>query len=405
MTTTAPSDTERYTIISADCHAGASMDQYAEYLDPEHREELAAWRAKYANPWRDLHGEGKTRNWDTARRDAEQEADGVVAEVVFPNTVPPFFPTNSVIAPTPTAKQYPKRLAGIRAHNRWQADWIADAPHRRKGQIQIFLNDIPTAIEDIRTFHAMGVDGGVLLPGVAPDSGLPPLFAPDYDPLWAVCEELDLTVSHHGGGTGIPSYGGYPASMVVMASEVAWWADRAIYHLIWGGAFERFPNLRFVITEAGVGFVPGLLTQMDFYHQEMRRGHLGEIAFEPDQVLAMKPSEYFARNCYVGCSFPGPDEARAIRQVGIDRVMWGSDYPHHEATYPYTRESLRFAFADWTPDELDQVLNRTAAEVYGFDLDRLAPIAAKVGPTHAEIAIPLDEIPADADCLAFRRAV
>ncbi len=92
-------DDARYTIISADCHAGGSMDQYAEYLDPEFREELAAWRSKYANPWRDLHGEGKTRNWDTARRFSEQEADGVVAEVLFPNTVPPFFPTNSVIAP------------------------------------------------------------------------------------------------------------------------------------------------------------------------------------------------------------------------------------------------------------------------------------------------------------------
>ena len=70
---------------------------------------------------------------------------------------------------------------------------------------------------------------------------------------------------------------------------------------------------RIVITEAGVGFIPPLLKQMDFYHQEMRRGHLGEIAFEPDQVLPMTPSEYFQRNCYVGCSFPGPDEARAIR--------------------------------------------------------------------------------------------
>ncbi|GMU78055.1 MAG: hypothetical protein AMXMBFR46_08520 [Acidimicrobiia bacterium] len=399
-------DDARYTIISADCHAGGSMDQYAEYLDPEFREELAAWRSKYANPWRDLHGEGKTRNWDTARRFSEQEADGVVAEVLFPNTVPPFFPTNSVIAPTPTAKQYPRRLAGIHAHNRWQADWIAEAPARRKGNIQIFLNDIPTAVDDIRHFHALGVDGGVLLPGVAPDSGLPPLFAPDYDPVWQVCEELDLTVSHHGGGTGIPSYGGYGSSMVIFATEVSWWANRALWHLIWGGVFARFPNLRFVLTETGIGFVPDALRQMDFYHQEMRRGHLGEIAFEPDQVLPEKPSDYFRRNCWIGCSFPGPGEAKVMRQVGIDRVMWGSDYPHHEATYPHSREALRFAFADWTSTELDQILAGNAAKVYGFDLDALAPIAATAGPTHAELRVPLgrDEIPADSTCMAFRRA-
>lgn len=393
----------RYTIVSADCHAGGSMEQYAAYLDPEWRDEFDAWRARYTSPWRDLAGEGKTRNWDTRRRLAEQEADGTVAEVLFPNTVPPFFPTNSVVAPTPNAAQYPRRLAGIRAHNRWQADWVAEAPGRRKGQIQVFLNDVPTAVADIRRFHAAGIDGGVLLPGVPPDSGLPPLFARDYDPIWAVCEELDLTVSHHGGGTGVPTYGVHDATMAVFVTELSWWSNRALWHLIWGGVFERFPRLRFVLTEVGISFVPPLLEQMDYFHTEMRRGRLGEIAFEPEQVLPEPPSAYFARNCFVGSSFPGPAEAEVIRAIGVDKVMWGSDYPHHEATTPYTRESLRHAFSDWEPAELQALLAGTAARVYGFDLEALAPIAARVGPTHAEIREPLDAIPADATSPAFRR--
>jgi predicted TIM-barrel fold metal-dependent hydrolase len=132
------------------------------------------------------------RNWDSDRRFAEQEADGIVAEVLFPNTVPPFFPTNAVVAPAPGPSNFARRLAGLHAHNRWQADWIAAAPSRRKGPIQIFLNDIDQAVRDIRTFQADGVHGGVLLPGASPDSGLPPLFAPDYDPIWAVCQELNL---------------------------------------------------------------------------------------------------------------------------------------------------------------------------------------------------------------------
>jgi hypothetical protein len=92
-----------------------------------------------------------------------------------------------------------------------------------------------------------------------------------------------------------------------------------------------------------------------------------------------------------------------IRELGVDHVMWGSDYPHHEATTPYTRESLRHAFAGWEPAELQTLLAGTAARVYGFDLAALAPIAAEVGPTHDEIARPLDAIPADATSPAFTR--
>lgn len=404
MTDSAVNATEpRYTIISADCHAGGSMEQYATYLDPQWREEFDAWRAKYESPWRDLVSDDKVRNWDSGRRFAEQEADGVVAEVLFPNTVPPFFPTNAVVAPAPSPASYPRRLAGLHAHNRWQADWVAEAPTRRRGLIQIFLNDVAQAVDDIRRFHALGGFGGVLLPGVAPDTDLPPLYAPDYDPIWAVCQELDLTLTHHGGGSGMPSFGRYPASMIVFATEVPWWADRTVWHLIWGGVFERYPRLRFVLTEVGVSFVPELLERMDYFHGEMAQGRLGEIAFEPDQVLPERPSTYFQRNCYLGASFPGPRDAEVIHQIGVERVMWGSDYPHHESTTPYTRESLRHSFPGWSPAELQTLLAGTAAAVYGFDLDALAPLAARVGPTHGEIAEPLDAVPADATSPAFLR--
>jgi len=73
--------------------------------------------------------------------------------------------------------------------------------------------------------------------------------------------------------------------------------------------------------------------------------------------------------------------------------MWGSDYPHQEGTYPFTREHLRQLFHDTDPTELQQLLAGNAAKLYGFDLDALAPIAAKVGPTLAEIAQPLESLP------------
>ncbi|HEY5164423.1 MAG TPA: amidohydrolase, partial [Acidimicrobiia bacterium] len=98
--------TDRYLLISADCHAGGSMEQYREYLDPEYRDEYDAWRGRYSNPFRDLQSDGRTRNWDSERRVDELAADGVVAEVLFPNTVPPFFPTGAVIARPPRATNY-----------------------------------------------------------------------------------------------------------------------------------------------------------------------------------------------------------------------------------------------------------------------------------------------------------
>ena len=129
----------------------------------------------------------------------------MVAEVVFPNTVPPFFPTGVVIAPAPFTKEdYELRLAGIRAHNRWLADFVSAHPTRRAGLVQILLNDVDEAIADVRWGAAHGMKG-VLLPGVAPNSpGIEPLYSPTYDALWRVCEELDLPVTHHGGGSGVP---------------------------------------------------------------------------------------------------------------------------------------------------------------------------------------------------------
>ncbi|HVM67696.1 MAG TPA: amidohydrolase, partial [Acidimicrobiales bacterium] len=108
-----------YTIISADCHAGGSHQAYREYLDPAYLEDFDAWRGKYKNPFKDLGDTRRYRNWDNEMRNSQQEADGIVGEVVFPNTVPPFFPSFVLFAGPPRPEDYEHRLAGIRAHNRW----------------------------------------------------------------------------------------------------------------------------------------------------------------------------------------------------------------------------------------------------------------------------------------------
>jgi hypothetical protein len=130
-------------------------------------------------------------------------------------------------------------------------------------------------------------------------------------------------------------------------------------------------------------------------------GRIGGLEFGPDEVLAKKPSEYFAQSVWVGVSFPSPREAQARHAIGIEKFMWGSDYPHSESTYPYTTEALRLSFSGVHPAELRALLAGNAAHVYDFDLSKLAALAAKVGPRVAEVAQPLEARPADATSPAF----
>ncbi|MFM7068523.1 MAG: amidohydrolase family protein, partial [Actinomycetes bacterium] len=159
-------------------------------------------------------------------------------------------------------------------------------------------------------------------------------------------------------------------------------------------------GLVFVMTEQGTSWVSGALDQMDYLHDAMASGKFGELG--PSAVaLQRRPSEVFATNCYVGASFPPPGEAAQMRDIGVDRFMWGSDYPHREGTYPYTVESLRRSFHDWPEADLRLVLGETAAKVYGVDLTALAPLAAEFGPTVEALRVPLDTVPADASSPAF----
>ena len=165
------STTDRYTIISADCHAGGNHVQYREYLDPAYLDDFDAWRGKYRNPFRDLQDDGRSRNWDDARRNADLDAEGVAAEVVFPNTVPPFFPTGVVVAPAPAPDEFVHRLAGIRAHNRWLADFVAVAfPERRYGQGQIFVNDVDEAVARTSVGARSTASTGCCSPVSSPDT-------------------------------------------------------------------------------------------------------------------------------------------------------------------------------------------------------------------------------------------
>ena len=138
-----------YILITADTHAGGSHAQYREYLDPQYRERFDEWRGGYRNPAQEHYGSKKMRNWDLEIRTRDQNSQGVVGEVVFPNTVPPFYRKSIVTAQPPRPENFELCLAGIRAHNRWLKDFCAEDPLRRAGVGLILPNDLNEAIKDI----------------------------------------------------------------------------------------------------------------------------------------------------------------------------------------------------------------------------------------------------------------
>ena len=413
---------DRYLLITADTHAGPEPAGYGPYLAQKWQSDFQDWLAtseQLAKMMRQVMGDRSigvdgdpdvdgNRNWDSERRLRETEADGVVAEVIFPNTSPPFAPNMmSEFGEAAAGDDYERRWAGIQAYNRWLADFCGELPGRRAGVAQVFLPFVEESVKEIRWAKENGLTGGVLLPGAPPGSGIEPLYAPRYEPIFAVCEELGMPLNHHS-GSATPDFGLYlPHSLAMFMLEVTWWAHRALWHLMFSGVFERHPNLQFALTETGLSWAPGVLEQLDHFYDRMKHNdQCSEYIFGGPTVakMSLTPSEYFARQCHIGASFLPPKECAIRHQVGIDSIMWGSDYPHVEGSYPYTREHLRLTFDGVAPDEIQKMLALNAAKLYGFDLEQLAPLAARLGPTKAEIAekIALEDLPAAAQkCPGF----
>lgn len=389
---------DRYTVISADTHAGADLYDYKPYLPSRLHDEFDAWAAAYSSPYDDLVVATAKRNWDHDFRLAEMDADGVAGEILFPNTIPPFFPTtpNITISLPRTREELERRWAGVRAHNRWQVDFCSLLPDRRRGLVQVFPNDVDLALEEIRWGAEQDCFGGVLLPAVSPgDPATPPLFHTRYEPLWALCAELGLPVVHHG-GTGSPEMPmDQPASHAVLITEIVIWTQRTLGQLILAGVFERYPDLKFVPTELGTLWVQMQLAILDAMVPSIKSsaGNRTYGVFGGSSVdeLTLTPSEYVKRNCYFGASALSPYEAPMIDFLGADHIMWGNDYPHEEGTAPDSTLAMRWALHDRPEEQVRQILGGTAADLYGFDLAALAPVAARIGPAVEEVATPLPD--------------
>jgi predicted TIM-barrel fold metal-dependent hydrolase len=389
----------RYLVISSDCHAGLPNEQYREWLDPVHRDAFDDYQAaralieeelkgrgmrneEFAEEWERENEEGLRGGWDAARRDKELDADGVAGEVIFPDADAV---TAGASAPFGAGlgaggDHDPELLmAGAKAHNRWLAELCAESPARRAGvAIVPILHDIDAALAEINRAAESGLRGGILIPSMW--QPYPPYHDARYDRVWAACADLGLPVHVHSGSADKESYGEHVG---IYVSEVRWWSVRPLWFLLWSGKFEQFPNLKFVVTECGAFWASDLLWTCDIvYDREHAAKKLGS---ELGKQLTKRPSEYFDRNCSIGASNTRRRELARRYEIGVANLMWGNDFPHPEGTWPHTKEWLRNAFWDISTEETAAILGGSAANVYGFDTDALAPLAERIGPTPDEL--------------------
>ncbi|HEX3450141.1 MAG TPA: amidohydrolase family protein [Isosphaeraceae bacterium] len=142
--------------------------------------------------------------------------------------------------------------------------------------------------------------------------------------------------------------------------------QQALWRLMLGGVFDRFPTLQLVLTEVRADWVPATLKYLDQRFAE----HPGKCE--------LKPSEYYERNCALTPSAPHRAEVAMLDQIGVSHVMFGADIPNPEATWPNSRQWIADAFRGVPEDKLRMVLGENAIRVYRLDRAALAKTAARL---------------------------
>jgi predicted TIM-barrel fold metal-dependent hydrolase len=436
----------RYVVISADSHDSPPyhLEKYIDYVDPQHRQTYVDWleasgqslntttrfggpslmnvdedryQSHATNEYRRYCEElmiGRMKvdqhwhkeSWDRYRpeeppgyldpvaRVASQESQGIVGEVM--QTTGFAMVSSSQFG----ANDHELARAGAMAHLRWLADYCGAVPGRVAAPVYVDGYNLDEAIADITWARQHGLFGGVMLPvqrqigadgmmgqKVEAVGAILPAYLDQYwEPLWSVCEDLGLPLVLHVGQNVAPdistAYGTDPNAFWIMSAfDHGYFAKRPFFQMIAGGVFDRHPNLKFCVTEIHVASIPGLFAEVD--HQTM-----GFAEFQR-QGIKLPPSQYWYRNGYVAASMLSRREAKMRHEIGVANLMFGSDYPHPEGTWPNTSAVLRFLFAGIPEHELRLILGENAARCFGFDLAQLRTVANRVGPTVGEIAEPL----------------
>jgi predicted TIM-barrel fold metal-dependent hydrolase len=274
----------------------------------------------------------------------------------------------------------------LHGYNRWLADFCAAAPGRRAGCIPVDLHDIDRAVAEVEWARQAGLFGGIMLPAMSPSSGLRGYADAYFEPLWSACEASGMVVNLHTGASGGPTdarflYDAEHGGLLGLY-EVFVFTRRPLWFLILGGVFDRHPDLRVVVAENGVQWLPALIRDMEQFFDT--HGSAPVRA-----TLRERPSTYFDRHVMLGGSLMRRFEAEMRDEIGVDRMMWGVDFPHLEGAAPVHRDVMRHVLGGLPEADIRRILGGNAIELWDFDAELLQSVADRVGPTVADLSAPL----------------
>jgi len=317
---------------------------------------------------------------DPHARIVDMDAEGIDVAVLYPSQAMFFGPVD----PIPALHDIEFVTDCIRAYNEWISEYCSAYPQRLFGMAGVPLQDVDRAIAEAqRAVGELGLKGVFVRPSayVIQDDGTElPLNHSVYDPFWAACQELGVPVGFHPGvhvdtpgacrkfglvmdspnmmvtnmamdeihgGSGLGQAVGNAADMIVTLGRITM-----------GGVCDRFPDLEFLLLEAGGGWVPTQLERMD---EQVKAFPLEK------RWLSMLPSEYFQRQCYAGFEAEEWNIAACADFLGSDRILWASDYPHPEF-HPGVVKELREGIATLDVDDQRRILGGNAIEAYRLPL-------------------------------------
>jgi len=283
-----------------------------------------------------------------ALRLKDQDRDGLQAEVIYG-----LLGAGERFTERETAVEF------YRIYNDWLSDFCSHDRKRFVGLASIPNHSMDAAVAEARRVAKLGL-GGL---DVSFSYGMTPLWDPYWDPLWQAAAEINLPVHFHTIGVppSAPVPKDYPQELHIAhrATRMAgfqMYMATILSAIIHGGALERYPNLRVVLGESGIGWIPYVLDRMDYEYEGRFKGKIS---------LKMKPSEYWRRQCRA--TFQNDRiGAKLLDDLGVENVMWGSDYPHADGIFPDSQEYIERQFGHLPPAIKRKITCENAGKFYGL---------------------------------------
>lgn len=300
---------------------------------------------------------------DPKLRVADMDELGIHAQIIYPNALG--FGGNSIMRLADTEL----RRFCVTAYNDAVAELQAAGRGRLYPQAIVPFWDRDFALEELRRAHEeLGLTGFTMTDSPQ-EWGLPCLNEPHWEPLWELAQEKDLPVNFHiGSGAFGGAWTGYDVPQMVATSSVMLFMNnmRCLTNLIFSGLLDRFPRLKFVSVESGIGWLPFLLEACEYQMDENMPANYAK--------LELRPRDYFQRQIYASYWFEEENVADSIRRIGFDNVMFETDFPHPTCLYPHVQEHAQKTLASLPESAQRKILYETASKVYGV------PVPA--GATH-----------------------